>query len=701
VASYNLAGEEPSNPVTVDLNGLACEASQPSGLRLDNGILSLPQQMDNIYLYLSVNGGDWQRIPAVPDWFLVPENNQLDLNPFIDQLGELPPNSTLSMEVWGWSGGELFLVGVLTKTLSRTDLYVCSQAVECKQGLGWSDEITIPSDEQYQDRQFRWSTNAPAATTGIWQVSTQPFPKTLQLDPPGLLETNDAGDAVNNFAGTIFTLDFEEIAAVLAGSSSPPQPSSQTSGGGTSWLYPLTSNVTSPWYYSLIGTTYDRIFYVRVIPLAGNQPAGDPSNTAIIHYRPRIEQANPLVSLPPDIYEVEVVGFAPIIPPYLPWGCVIIKEIDHDTFVNSIISSYGIYVNGQELSQFAENAYQSALAAQMNQTPLCPRPYVEDKPWYESMWDFVAGAISWVSETFDDIKNAVVDLAAQALDALPFIECDDTCKFLLKQGLNAGLMALGIPPDIPNLEQLTDQGMDYLIEAAAAEAGIECDSECQEILREGIKDFVDQAQQAIVDRTCMGVDEAHANGIEPMCLPDGIKAVPAPGTALQPAKVDIQIRRKNEPVDVPAEDLNRYYLDIQFQGFNDTHGDSILVQTNTAFYEGGYSVEFIGESLPLSGPLEGTLFQGVHVKIPPLSPGEESTITFWLQPEDYWIPGHQELIEAEGGFVRYNDWWKLYYQGQVRIDAAIQCPSTAGELWASCGGTHETSFDLPTSAYGP
>jgi LysM repeat protein len=698
VASYNLAGEGPSNPVSINTIS-ACGITPPSDLNMDGGVLSIPEPVDSLYLYLSINGGDWQRIPANPDWFLVSKTNQFDLNPFIDQLGGLLPNSMLTMEVWGWQGGQLSLLGTMTKILSRTELWGCSQAGECQQGLGWFSEITIPSDAQDQDRQFRWTTDAPGATAGIWQVSTQPFPETSVLDPPGLLQSGDAGEAVPGTYGKTFLLDFAQLAAILGGTT----PSPPTSTEGSSWLFPLISNIQMQSPYATFATIPDRIFYVRVIPMSGNQPTGDPSNTTIVHYHPAIEQDNPLLPIPPDIYEVEIIGFDPIIPPYLPWGCVLIKDIDHDTFVNSIINSYGGFIDEQQLAQFAENAYQTALAAQQNQTPLCPQPYQGegDKPWYESMWDFVSGALSWVSETFDDIKNAVVDLAAEALDALPGIECGDNCKFLLKKGLEAGLMALGIPPDIPNLDQLTDQGMEYLIEVAAAEAGIECDSECQEILREGIEDFVAQTQQAMVNRTCMDVEEAHRHGIEPMCLPDGITAVPAPGTDFQPARVEIQITRRSEPVDVAAEELNDYYLDIQFQGFNDTHGDSILVQTNTGFYEGGYSVEFISALLPLSGPLEGMLFHNVRAKIPPLTPSEETTVTFWLQPADYWIPGHKELIAAEGGFVRYNDWWKLYYKGKVNIDAAIQCRSTAGGLWTGCGGTHATSFDLPTSASGP
>ena len=697
LGAYNQAGETTSQPVFLQIDSAICALDNPSGLLVNNNVLQIPENVDSLYLYYSINNNNWQRIPAIPDWFLTSEDNLYDLTSFLGNLDELPPNSIIDMEVWGWQGNDLSLLGRLHYEVNNSALWICSQASACKQGSGWTTEYSINSESETSDRQLQWTTNASQADSGIWQVSSLPFPNEISLDPPGLLLSGSAGEALPGPAGEEFNLDFRVLDGLRNGE--PPQPSSPEEAQGLEWLFPSLQpfsyeSPSSVWLSSGL-PSYSAPFYIRVIPMSGNQIAGSTSNTVLAYFQPYQESDNPLIPtepLPPDILEVEIVDFTTITPPSLSWGCVVIKDIDHDTFVNA-----------QPYNTDVEEDYNNYRNAMLNGTPICPSSYqgVGEPPWYESMWDTLSSAASWFSGVYNDIKSAVIDVVAQALDALPLMECDASCRFLLEQGLNAGMVALGIPPEIPNLEQLTDQGMDYLIQAAVEEAGISCDSDCQQILRDGIKQMAEETRQEQVNQLCTNMEESHRNGKEPLCLPAGITAAPAAASTTQPAEITIEFSRKPGTEDVSEADLARYNLEIAFPAVNNSYPEGLRVQVNTGFYEGGYSVTSYSEYLPLDAPLSGSMFRTISTHPPIPAPGESQTLTFTLTPTDYWLPGHKDLIQEEGGFVRYNDYWVFYDDAEMTISASILCVqhSTVDyDKILPCGGSDQLERTLSRDA---
>ncbi len=110
--------------------------------------------------------------------------------------------------------------------------------------------------------------------------------------------------------------------------------------------------------------------------------------------------------------------------------------------------------------------------------------YVGDA--FEAVVDFIESAVNGVSNAWDSIKGALIDFVAGAIPG-----CGDTCKALLTAGLNTGLAALGIPPDIPNFDQLCNMGVDYLAATIAEEAGIP-----PEVAKQGMEKLVESAEAA-------------------------------------------------------------------------------------------------------------------------------------------------------------------------------------------------------------
>ncbi|MEW6622965.1 MAG: hypothetical protein AB1420_07550 [Bacillota bacterium] len=106
--------------------------------------------------------------------------------------------------------------------------------------------------------------------------------------------------------------------------------------------------------------------------------------------------------------------------------------------------------------------------------------------FFSSVFNFITGVLNWVSNAWDSIKATCINIVAAAI---PF--CGDTCKAGLNMALNAGLAALGIPPSIPNFEQLLEGGVEYLAATIAEEAGVPAD-----VVKAGLDKLLDEAEGA-------------------------------------------------------------------------------------------------------------------------------------------------------------------------------------------------------------
>lgn len=88
----------------------------------------------------------------------------------------------------------------------------------------------------------------------------------------------------------------------------------------------------------------------------------------------------------------------------------------------------------------------------------------------EAFYSGAGLAVSGLSSAWADIQETVAKVVVDVVTWVPGIEaaCDalaakgPDCDSIVKAGIQAGLMAMGIPPSIPNWEQLQQEGIDYL-----------------------------------------------------------------------------------------------------------------------------------------------------------------------------------------------------------------------------------------------
>jgi hypothetical protein len=85
-----------------------------------------------------------------------------------------------------------------------------------------------------------------------------------------------------------------------------------------------------------------------------------------------------------------------------------------------------------------------------------------------------ADVVNYASKLWEEIQDAVVDVAASAVDEVGIVDCGkgSTCRGALETGLEIGLAAMGVPPSLPNFDELMDQGLDYLAAEVASQTGV-------------------------------------------------------------------------------------------------------------------------------------------------------------------------------------------------------------------------------------
>lgn len=710
-ASFNTRGESPGAPVLVNFADPDCQQiSINQGMEWNAGALPIAETVDLAYVYYAFNGGGFKRFPEDPDQFLMPSEFTVSVDEIADQLVERSPVLVYEVDLvlWGWEAGSLVNLGTWYSRVERSDLTICNLGTGCtgdaaSQFRSTYGEIGAGGEDRL--REFYWSTNAPGTTEVLWQVASEPFPENHLLDPPGLIA---AGCAKGGNSGS-FRVDFGDLSAY--------DPHALPCGG-------LQFRDQEAPSFSLAGLPRIRTtYYARFTPLAGNQPAGPPSNVVQIRVKLAEEVIEPVIEDHlPDIYEVEILEFSEIKradPEY--WGCVSILGLDYDRIWQDFRDTFPPAIYDQQITDMASELFDQLLYAMENGLLICPTDY--DAP-EESVLEQWAGMLEeglnefWDSVTgaFNALKDGIVEAAAAVINGLG-IPCDAVCKAGLKAGLEIGMTYFtGIPPTLPDFDQLADQGIDYAIELAVAEAGIPCPEACRDALRSELEEIVDNVVDQHDQPACGNANWAHALGKNTFCFPDGVDTEPVPEGLSNPALARVRVTRTGSgpPPPFSYHGSPSYVLDLQVWGTN----TNLVGQTIPYSYSywGGepYKENFTISVNP--GELQGLVFEAASIPLPAMDPGESITIPVTFQWTSYAIPDHLMKLESElekrgiersdvgglGGRRGANfDWRCLYEGGKLEIKAEVSCLSVPPGLVGSSTPTEDATLVPCGAAAGP
>ena len=116
--------------------------------------------------------------------------------------------------------------------------------------------------------------------------------------------------------------------------------------------------------------------------------------------------------------------------------------------------------------------------------------------WYDILVDIVSGLFSSFEQVIDGVSSAWNTIVMNVIDAASII-CGSgaACKAVMTAVVDTGLSALGVPPTVPNFDELESMGADYMIKVAADQVGVGAaydalPSDLQQAATGGVKDTV-------------------------------------------------------------------------------------------------------------------------------------------------------------------------------------------------------------------
>jgi hypothetical protein len=371
--------------------------------------------------------------------------------------------------------------------------------------------------------------------------------------------------------------------------------------------------------------------------MVGNQVAGDPSNTVIARYDPEIDPTGgiQILTLGPEyytpLYEVQILDYTPgAIENPNSWGCVEFVKVDPGSIADQF---------GYDVGDIA-----------------CPEAYTGegDQGWsgflndLGSLGGWLEEGLNYAAQAWQDIKDFAIDLVLkytplgwQCQFAEDVVLPEGTCKDVFAAAVDIGLASMGIPPSIPNFDQLMDQGMDYAVELAAQEvlenSPIPCVGPCEDAVKDTIRQAMETGLEQIAGQSiapaCVSEQEAHDNGREPWCPPPGAVVRPAMGAVDSPPTILVRLHRRDDVPDPATLPTCRLQIGAEY--------------TLHDWYP-GYP-EF-----------STSAFQSASLPVPPLSPGETIDVAVALNQRNVVdLPWKSYL----GNPYVYHDWGSMVYYG--------------------------------------
>jgi hypothetical protein len=452
-------------------------------------------------------------------------------------------------------------------------------------------------------------------------------------------------------------------------------------------------------------------FYVRILPVLGSQ-LGEPSNTVMVHYGP--PEVPEVTEATGPLYDVQVVQFTPYRAPDSQYAaclvltndiqtCHTVWKLDHtkleqmtnDHIKNVLLVNengdlkYYLQTYGDQIPPGTIYSQQVCDVVFKKGTQSCGCPGVQctsgsgcslsPTDWGTCIvegggWalDQLKTAMNWLSAKYAEAKKFAIDTIMKYTGIQKLCDAAGTasyCRQAVEAAVDYGLAAIGLPPSLPNYDQLTSMGKDYVVELAVQELrdnGLPCDENCEK----GIKIGVDKLTESIGNQSSSG--GASGSGVPVL------NWQPDPRGVEQPAIMTVNITRRVETAAIPSEHAAVCRLFIFNGAVNSTYGQ----------------------------PLEGAPFSGTGLKIPPLQAGETVTVPVlldrrpWNPPAGFNFPAPEPgVIIAGFTEVDVGQWHLLYYGSDITFDLRGNGFSTPGadgkNVYVNCMNKFKYPVHIP------
>lgn len=536
-----------------------------------------------------------------------------------------------------------------------------------------------------------WETTQPGSYQWRWQIAAQSFPAGGGMPPSGLLDEGEA--AYDHFA-----LDLTSyIPAGAAAQPSAPKiklpPAGK--GGGTQGVATMPAQNNVIVNTQTVFSTTPATFHIRLAAFQDGKAAGPVSNAVTAHYQPgsttdggvfktmgeeqaKLQQAKALLDQAKKVFELKILSFRPaIFPDPNRWGCIVVAS---NPYFGNFPHPLAGYKPGKEYCPPIDPSTQQKSTADW---------VWEGVKGYGKAWDGLAGvyngAKSW--------------LAAQFAEAVPCewlgkkyeTKCEDAVEQLAGYAISAGLVALGVPPSLPDLSALTELGKGKAADAAVEFScqtfesyGGECTPKLREQLRKFYKMALDELQKKLAENLkheahepgCGDAQTAGEHGRLPLpCFTDfaGAAVKPATGSVYEPPQVRTRVTRKTpQPNGVTG---------------CDSLAVDVLLENQ---FEGGM---LSGKMLP-PAKVSGAAYKTEVAAIPKLAVGKSVEIALNLN--------HMAKVDVPGNYwpdFYLPNWLVLYEGGKGTLSAGVlaqvESGTASGKLFGSCATGDSWSIQIP------
>ncbi len=358
-----------------------------------------------------------------------------------------------------------------------------------------SKEISDLPESKNWSRKLLWRKIPKTAAYGRWEISLLPFPpeedsKFTGVIRKGLVETKGA----DSLFFTLNYSDVEEANLIIKRNANNSNngniklknttvPENQENQPREKTIYQDIKNDKAVLSQFQFETDGPRKFYIRIVPLD--------------------ERKMPLRKISNDIVMQEVRDKALEPPPLALYYDYVITDIKYvpvhfpdPNFQNCVIVTGYNDLNAPSFFQQMKDAFPIGRT-------FCPEP-PEDKPWYEKVFNSVTGfikstidgAANFYNSTKQYVKDKFKELNCHAngtitlinpVSKLQEVAGPDVCEAISGAAFDYGMVAVGIPPTLPNSDDLTKMAEGQIVDLACDKIESETGAPVPEFAREQIR----------------------------------------------------------------------------------------------------------------------------------------------------------------------------------------------------------------------
>ena len=334
-------------------------------------------------------------------------------------------------------------------------------------GWHWSHDTNVErvfNDPNLITCRLRWTEREPGTVKGVWQITSfePPLSASNWENPPGLLQSGElpvnyeqTADVSHDVPGGTAAVALSPGLLTGTSGTEPPKRSVRVEGAQANYAKLIETDIyeisfAPPNLPRLKGSeTSWQTVYIRIVAIdSRGNVVGMPSN----QIRLTIHNKQPVQLAPPTSEELAADKLAEQIQQV---------KVDSLTFTPlkfAAPDAHQRYIVTQDILGFKTGQ-------RIKLTPKEDDAFDKVMEAIEDVGSFFVDSINRVSDAWATIKSTAVSFVA---DKIP--GCSDTCRAGLNAAVDYGLTCAGIPPTLPDFDQLCEMGKGHIVGVLTDEA---------------------------------------------------------------------------------------------------------------------------------------------------------------------------------------------------------------------------------------